>query len=304
MRPMIGAITAIAALLAGTTARAQPPVEKNIVYGMHSGLALLMDVHRPEKPNGYGVVHVAGSGWHAPLGYDAEPLKETQIDVWGPPLVRAGYTVFAINHRAAPRFRYPAAVEDVQRAVRFVRHNARQLGVDPARLGGIGGSSGAHLVGLVAMMRAPGIADDADPVNREPATLETVVLRAGKFDMAGTPLNGAVVSFLGQPPQDEAGRKLYASASPLTHVTPGAPPVLLIHGDADEVVPIGDSVAMEKALLAANVPVQLLRVPGGKHGPTFGGAASRRPDWPDYFAATVGWFDRHLKSTTAGARPQ
>jgi acetyl esterase/lipase len=293
MRRMIGVVACVA-MWVGTPAQAQPTVEKNVVYGMHSGLALLMDVHRPAKPNGYGILHVAGSGWHAPLGYDASPLKESQIDVWGPPLLAAGYTVFSINHRAAPRFRYPAAVEDVQRAVRFVRHNARQFGVDPVRLGGIGGSSGAHLVGLVAMLRSPGSADDPDPVSREAATLEAVVLRAGPFDMGRAPVGPAQVSFMGFPPQEE-GRKVYAAASPLTHVSPGAPPVLLLHGDADDVVPIAHSEAMEKALRAANVPVELVRIPGGKHGPTFGGAASRRSDWPDFLGATVGWFDRYLK---------
>lgn len=51
-------------------------VEKNQVYGMYSGLALLMDIHYPAKPNGYGIVFIAGSGWHAPMSYDAWQLKE------------------------------------------------------------------------------------------------------------------------------------------------------------------------------------------------------------------------------------
>lgn len=69
-------------MLAANDARAQPPVQKNVVYGMYSGLALLMDVHRPEKQNGYGVIFVPGSGWHASLAYDAVPVKETQITTW------------------------------------------------------------------------------------------------------------------------------------------------------------------------------------------------------------------------------
>ncbi|MCH7475257.1 MAG: alpha/beta hydrolase, partial [Gemmatimonadetes bacterium] len=71
-------------------------------------------------------------------------------------LLDAGYTVFTINHRAAPRFRYPAAVEDAQRAVRFIRHNAQRYGVDPDRIGGYGGSSGAHLVSLLGTMDGDG----------------------------------------------------------------------------------------------------------------------------------------------------
>ena len=95
---------------------------------MYSGLALLLDVHRPATPNGYGVIFISGSGWQAPTTYDATPLKQNQIPIWGPPLLKAGYTVFALNHRAVPRFHYPGAVEDVQRAIRFVRHHAKDYG--------------------------------------------------------------------------------------------------------------------------------------------------------------------------------
>ena len=129
-------------LATGHDAIAQARVEKNVVFSMSSGLALLMDVYRPETPNGLGVVFVAGSGWQAPSTYDAVGLKDSQAQAWVPQLVRAGYTVFAINHRAAPRFHYPAALEDVQRAVRFVRHHAKDYGIAADRLGGVGGSWG------------------------------------------------------------------------------------------------------------------------------------------------------------------
>src|SRR3982751_4548723 len=108
---------------------ARNSLERNVVYGMYSGTALLLDVYRPAKPNGFGVVFVAGSGFHADPEYGARPLKETQIDLWGPPLTAAGYTVFAVNHRGAPRFHFPAAIEDVQRAIRFVRAHARDYGI-------------------------------------------------------------------------------------------------------------------------------------------------------------------------------
>ena len=90
---------------------AEPRVERNVIYGMYSGLALLMDIHHPPTSNGYGIIFISGSGWHAPLGLDARPLKQSgQEKVYATPLAEAGYTVFAINHRAAPRFRYPAAI--------------------------------------------------------------------------------------------------------------------------------------------------------------------------------------------------
>src|SRR5262250_2461368 len=108
-----------AVLLLGVcdAASAQARVDRNVVYGMFSGTALLLDIHYPARPNGFGIVFIPGSGWNAPLGYSATPLKESpQVEMYVPPLTEAGYTVFVINHRATPTFRYPAAVEDAQRA--------------------------------------------------------------------------------------------------------------------------------------------------------------------------------------------
>jgi acetyl esterase/lipase len=301
MQKVLRTFVLVIGLAGATAADAQTRVEKNVIYGMYSGLALLMDVHYPAQPNGYGIVFVSGSGWQAPLNYGAVGLKEAQIPLWGPPLLRAGYTVFAINHRAAPRFHYPAAVDDVQRAVRFVRHHARQYGIDSTRLGGVGGSSGAHLIGLVAMLGATGIADDADPVNREPATLQTVVLRAAPTDLRQSSL-GAVISFMerlpNRTPDDE---KVYRAASPIAHVSSSSPPVLLLHGDSDDTVPYQQSVAMEAELRRANVPVKLLRVAGGEHGAHFGTDGKPHPELPKVFDETIAWLDRHLKSRPASA---
>jgi acetyl esterase/lipase len=206
--------------------------------------------------------------------------------------------VFAINHRAAPRFHYPAALEDVQRAVRFVRYHAKDYGIDPARLGGVGGSSGGHLIGLVAMLAAPGIPDDADAVNREAATLQTVVLRATPSDlrlMGGVP---QVVSFMERVADATPDDKLaYAAASPITHVSNASPPTLLLHGDSDDTVPYQQSVALEAALKAAGVAVKLVTIAGGEHGPNFGLPDQPHVQLPLAFKETVSWLDVHLKST-------
>src|SRR5687767_5177862 len=135
---------------------------ENVVYGMYSGLALLMDVYAPEgEANGHGIVHISGSGWGAPLGLDARQLKEAgHVEIEARPLVAAGYTVFSINHRATPRFPYPAAVEDAQRAVRFVRHHADRFGIRADRIGAIGGSSGGHLVSMLGVLDGDGDPED------------------------------------------------------------------------------------------------------------------------------------------------
>lgn len=290
-------------LFVGTAAAcaAQPNVEKNVVYGMYSGLALLMDVHRPANPNGYGVVFIAGSGWQARPSYGATGLKDTQIGDWAPTLNAAGYTVFAINHRGAPRFPYPSGVEDAQRAVRFVRHHAKRFGVNPDKLAGMGGSSGGHLIGLTAMTAAPGLAGDTDPVNRQPATLQCVILRAAPSDLAkmiGTSglATSAVVSFLDRVltpfPEDQA---FYRAASPITHVSSTSPPTLLLHGDADDTVPFAQSTALEAALRAANVPVKLVRIVGGAHGSDFGSQGKPHSQFPEAQAETARWLDGHLR---------
>ena len=110
----------LAVFLLSTITFAQVRVERNIVYGMYSGTALLMDVHYPVDPNGLGVIFVPGSGWSADTAYGAAGIKDGEIPrIWVPPLTAAGYTVFVPNHRATPAFHYPDPVHDIQRAVRL-----------------------------------------------------------------------------------------------------------------------------------------------------------------------------------------
>ena len=83
------------------------------------------------------------------------------------------------------------------------------------------------------------------------------------------------------------------AVSPVTQVGPNSPPTLLIHGDADTLVPYAQSQAMETALRKAGAPLRLITVPGGVHGADFGGGS--HPEWPNYYGETVGWFDKYLR---------
>ena len=291
---------AIAIGTIGSVVHAQSRVDRNVVYGMYSGAAMLLDVHYPAKPNGIGIVFIAGSGWNAPLGYSALPLKESpQVGMYVPSLLQAGYTVFALSHRATPTFRYPAQLEDVQRAVRFVRHNAAKYAIDPARIGGMGGSSGAHLVSLLATMDGRGEPEDPDAVNRESAKLQCIVARAAPSDLTqmtgsiGAPLVALLIGARVEEatPKTSMEYKSARAASPITYVSADDPPALLIHGDADRTVPFHQSELMEAALRHANVPVKLIRIEGADHGPDFPGA--KNP--PDYKAEMVKWFDTYLR---------
>ena len=255
------AIALPSSVLGQATAPAGSRVESNVVYGMYSGLALLMDVHYPQKPNGYGIIYIGGSGWYAPMSYDAKPLKDHGPSfTYGNPLLDAGYTLFVINHRSAPRFRYPAAVEDAQRAVRYIRHYAAKYGMRADRIGAVGASSGGHLVSLLGVLDGEGDPQDADPVNRESARVQCVVAfypatdfingqpRAQEYNPDGPGLLG----FIGMERPSEGASptsveyKTYREASPIYHVSADDAPHLLIHGTTDIVVPIKHSELMER----------------------------------------------------------
>jgi acetyl esterase/lipase len=288
----------VTGLLISTVGVAQDNVDANVIFGMHSGLALLMDVHKPAKANGYGIVVIPGSGWHAPLGYNALPLKQSKEFVAQTrKLVDSGYTAFVITHRAAPRFHYPDPVEDAQQAVRFIRHNASRYGIRGDRIGALGGSSGGHLVSMLGTLDGEGNPDDPDPVQHEAAKVQCVVALYPATDMAkvDTPFGSVTVTaMLGmRPPRSKNGLdvSLYREASPVTHVTPDDPPFLLIHGDADRTVPFEQSVIMETALRTAGVTVKLVRIPGGGHGSRFPGATGE----VDWASQAVEWFNTYLR---------
>jgi acetyl esterase/lipase len=285
------------ALLVPCTFLAQPvpgqPTESNVIFGTYSGLALLMDVYKPAASNGYGIVVIPGSGWHTPLPYNANLLKSSkEFSQYLPKLTAAGYTAFVVTHRAAPRFHFPDAVDDAQRAVRFVRHNATRFGIDPNRIGALGASSGGHLVSMLGTTDGKGTSDSADPVEQQSSKVQCVVALYPVTDPAAVnTISGvqAVTSFMGAPARYDVKR--FRDAAPVTHVTADDPPFLLIHGDADKTVPYSQSELLEAALKKVGVVVKLVRVPGGDHGSNFPGN-TQAMDWP---AMALEWFETHLK---------
>src|SRR6478672_7399615 len=179
------------------------PVESNVVFGVYSGLALLMDVYKPASPNGYGIVVIPGSGWHTGLPYDAKLLKESkEFSLYMQKLSAAGYTTFVVTHRAAPRFHFPDAVEDAQRAVRYVRQNAARYGIDKDRIGALGASSGGHLVSMLGTLDGGGTSDSQDAVEQQSSKVQCVVALYPVTDPAKVEtVSGlqAITSFMGAP---------------------------------------------------------------------------------------------------------
>lgn len=270
-------------LLPALRATAEPQVVRDVVYGEPGGEKLLMDVYRPETPGPHpAVVLVHGGGW---LGGSKAGHQGT-----GMMLARNGYVACAINYRLAPKYPYPAALDDCQRAVRWVRAHASEYDVNPNRVGALGDSAGGHLVALI------GVRDTRDNSDRALARFKSrpdaVVPYYGAFElvrmwdieMAHKPLT----AWLGGPP--DAYAKVYAAASPVTGITRKAPPFLVVHGTADTVNPQEQSHLLHDALRAKGVDSTLLILEGAGHGWAPDSEHARKAE-----AAVLAFFGKHLR---------
>src|SRR5438045_1620554 len=162
-------------VLWGTVARAQQdePFERtrDVVYGRKHGMALTMDVFTPkEKAKGAGVVWVVSGGWvsaHAIAepGFPFSPIPE---------LIKRGYTVFAVVHGSQPKFTIPEILEDMHRAVRFIRFHAADYNIDPNRIGITGGSAGGHLSLMQGTAGNDGDSQAKDEVDRVSSRVQAV----------------------------------------------------------------------------------------------------------------------------------
>jgi acetyl esterase/lipase len=272
-------------------------------------LALLLDVYQPDNANGHAIIVIPGSGWHQPRSYDATPLNkpdEISLKILGRDLLlESGYTLFIPNHRSAPLFRYPAAVEDVRRAVRFVRHQAEQYHIDPAHIGAIGHSSGGHLVSMLGLMDGVGEPYDPSPVNQESSKVQAVVAIAAPTDLLGFAMGpeghrGAVTSFVGSyimfwlPKEiEKIEYTTYATASPITYVTPDDPAFLVVHGTSDHIVPFSQSEILVEKLTEAGVPVEFVSIKGGNH--LLAVDEESRTITEPYYEKMIELFDRQLR---------
>jgi len=209
---------------------------------------------------------IHGGGFVSGSKKDPEQLTLARL------LTGAGYAVFAIDYRLAPEYPYPAAVEDTRRAARFVRLNARRWSVDPKRIALIGSEAGGYLANLAG----------------QSADVGAVVSLSAPSDFRGWPVWPELRSFLAPLIAARGLDRALAEASPVMHIRPDAPPFLLIHGDADTVVPMVQSAHWQNALQAAGVPCNLILIGGGGHG--MKGWAAR--DW-EY--EMIAWLDRALQ---------
>jgi acetyl esterase/lipase len=201
------------------------------------------------------LIAIHGGGWrrYSKAGYGSRIAGA---------FVSHGYVVVAPDYQlSAPRRpSWPVNLEELQAVVGWVRTQAGELGIDPARVAAIGESAGANLAALLGTDPGPagpgGVSTRVDAVI---AFSTPTDLRALYAESPGAA--GAVAQFLGGRPQRVPAN--YAAASPIDYVAPGDPPMLLVHGRSDPLVPLSQSQAMAAALTAAGVRNQLIVVPGG-----------------------------------------
>jgi acetyl esterase/lipase len=272
MKLVSGVIYSVAALtLWGFAASsvAQSRIDQGIAYGTYYGATLTLDVYHPADPNGLGVLLVHGTGWHGEPGYGSGEMKEgrPQANRIRDVLVEDGFTVFVPNYRVAPGFRYPAAIEDLRRAVRYIRANASEFGIAVAPLGALGTSAGGHLVGLLALQDGQGEPGAADPIMRHSAKVQAAVtIASGGDPLAGPPMD-FFASFIGEPRGFFEPSALWVESSPVTYISDDDPPFLVIHARDDRVADIVRDEAIVDALRQAGRDVEFIEYETGGHEP-------------------------------------
>lgn len=265
-------------------ARAEPQIVADVVYGHKDGMALTFDVIKPEKPNGAAVLWIQSGGWYSnwvePKGWLTN----------GKHYLDKNYTLFIVRHGSAPKYAIPDAAADVRRAVRVIRQKAKDFGVDPERLGVIGGSAGGH---LSCMLGTTG--DDGDPKAKDGALTSSsrvacVVAIYPPTDISEWVTNPPEIikKNAGLKPPLTFDAKLAPEHSPLLKVTAKSAPTLFIHGDNDLLVPISHSQKMLAALEKAGVPTKLVTIEGAAHG------FNPKQNAEQVLPALMEWFDQYL----------
>jgi acetyl esterase/lipase len=242
---------------------------RGIEYGRRHGEPLMLDVLRPRSANGLGIVVIVSGGWRS----DPDTVRPWLVA----PLLRRGFTVFAVGHVSQPKASVAEIFADVSRGVRYVRTHADEYGIDPDRIGVGGGSAGGHLALLLATRGGPGPADAFDPVDRASSRVQAAAVFFPVTDLTnlagstedpgdgGPPIHFRA-AFRQEPVDMATWRPQAHELSPIYHVTAELPPVLIHHGDRDTLVTLDQSVRFRDRAREAGADVTLVTVAGGGHG--------------------------------------
>lgn len=304
-------------------AESEIEVTEGLVYAAPGGRELKLDLYRPRASGPCPVIlWLHGGGWRFGNRRQAPPLRRY--------FAERGYAMASIDYRRSDEAVFPAAVEDVKFAIRWLKGAAATYGLDPDRIGLWGSSAGGHLAAL-ATTSGPGVFEDAasgepdsavaavivayapsdflqldayrDPEGKPSDDAESIQLPAGKRSRDPDSLESL---FLGAP--IETVPDTVRAANPITYVRPGLPPFLILHGTADTAVPAHQSLLLHDALITAGASATLGLIDGLGHGflnranlddtpreilwdgPDGRGRRNGRP-----FTLIGDWFDRYLR---------
>ncbi len=222
-------------------------------FATSDGVPLSLEIYRPISVGKYPtIVTIYGGSWQR-----GSPVNDAAFNRY---MAARGYTVIAIDYRHAPKYRFPAQLEDVQTALSFIRDHAKEYEVDPERIALMGRSAGAHLAMLAAYQK-------------DSAPIKAVVSYYGPVDLvrgyAAPPFpnpintNAVLEAFLGGSPTEFP--LLYQQASPISYVMPGLPPTLLIYGGRDHLVEAKYGESLYQHLRDAGNTVVFLEIPWAEH---------------------------------------
>lgn len=262
-----------------TTAAPQVKVTRDIVYTVANHVQVTLDAYVPlaktiDRPV---ILLVHGGAWR---GGDKSNFVGD-----GMALAALGYVAFSVNYRLTPQYPYPAAVNDVQAAVRWVRAPAQveRYAIDPKRIGAIGASAGGHLVGMLATLGSGSLTKGA--------RVAAAVSWSGPMDfrlwplpaLAGSQIGIDVLSFLDCPPGKTTCPNV-TKASPVTYVDKSDAPMLLANSD-EELVGLNHATTMDAALKSSGVTEQLVVFPGDRHAQAYA---------DDIWPQTVAFLEQHV----------
>ena len=237
-------------------------IQPDIVYGHKDGLALSMDLFRPEgEPNGAVIMFMMSGGWFSSW---APPV---QVKPLFAPYLQAGYTVLAVRHGSSPRYSLPEAVSDVRQAVRFTRKNAQQLRVDADRIGAMGMSAGGHLALMLGTTGDNGQPDAENELDRISSRVASVVALVPPTDLSVMVWDSpeSLPAYRSFPalnlPIEDAKRN-----SPLLQVSPDDAPSLVFMGEKDDLVPAKHGRWIDEAFQREHVTHKLIVFPDAGHG--------------------------------------
>jgi acetyl esterase/lipase len=228
-------------------------------------------------------VHIHGGGF---TGGQRDSVRDINICS---NLARHGYVAMSIEYQLATRGKgsWPQNLRDCKTAIRWLRVNANRLNIDPERIGVIGGSAGATLAGLVALTEKSDGLDPQEPYSNVSCRVRCGVMLYGISDLAQWHDN----AMLGKSISEDIA--LYKKASPVTYARADSPPMLLVHGTADETVNYHQSELLADALNKVGASPELVIIPNAVH------SFHLQPPQRDLRPLVLGFFDKYLSPLPA-----